>query len=127
METVTFITKKRINELLKELEVGFVKQQKDTYHDVVYTNWEGKRYKGLRGGSIGPMTMTDMHRKHNCDVETKVKQKLNYYADSMYIENDQLNFDFRISEKQIRTLSFKWHLFGKYAHNQYDEGYQNYY
>ena len=66
------MTKTEINKALKEIGFGFVKMRVNSYQDKTHPS----KMKGLRGGSIGPMTMTDAHHTHNINVIDKVKNTL---------------------------------------------------
>ena len=115
---------KEINSRLKDLGLGFVKMNEGSFSNgKVYTNWEGKRSKGIRGGSIGPMTMTNAHMNHNAEVEAKLKEAFfGFYSyDGV---SSKLTFDLG---KKTRTYNFAWNLFPSNTNAMdLDPGYQSY-
>lgn len=50
--------KSDINTVLKNQGIGYVKIHDGSMTGKCYTDWNGKRVKGIRGGSVGPMTAT---------------------------------------------------------------------
>lgn len=118
----SFISKSDINKALKDLGFGFVKMEKDSYHEVTHRS----KQQGLRGGSIGPMTATTAYRGHNDDALRRVKDALVYKLGGKPIESyADLTVAFP-SKKGELVYKFIWQLFPTYAHNHYDAGYQNY-
>jgi hypothetical protein len=63
-----------MKQLLKSLGFSNVKQSVsgDSYKTPTYRNQSGKMVFGLRGGSVGPLTVTNAHLERNRDVQTKL-------------------------------------------------------
>ena len=69
------------------------------------------------------MTSTSAHSEHNKEVEKKVEKELLKIPQILDFSNNEFRID--VGNK-IVTYAFHWELFPAYAHNQYDEGYKNY-
>ena len=84
------MTKAQINKELKELGLGFVKMlDKGNCFDkeVCYTNFEGKRVKGFKASSKGPMTVINAHIDK---VDTKIFEIENSLRELGMVRQDNL-------------------------------------
>ena len=118
---------KEINAKLKELGLGYVKISKGEggRDEVVYKNYESKRYKGLKGGSIGPMTMSTAYLNHNNKVTNILKDTFSYDC-GMEDDGSTLTLTFDLDTK-LRSFLFTWQLFPSYhPSTDLDDGYQTY-
>jgi len=100
----------------------------DSFHDKTYKNWEGKSFKGIKGGSRGPMTCTSAHLNHNREVVDKVEEAFKYQElTGYYRSGDNLNISIQINEKQKRVLEFTWDTFPSNAPSRdLDDSYETY-
>ena len=113
--------KQELNLILKKCGLGFVKGTLNSFETKVLTNFDGKRNKGIKGGSIGPMTMTNAHTNHNLNIERKVIDSIGTQYLKEHSPNNYLSFD--INGLKITLI---WKLFPTYAHNHYDASYMTY-
>ena len=81
--------------------------------------------KGLRGGSIGPMTMTDAYMKHNNDAIDETRNKLESIGGTVEQGSYDLSVSFPNGKGKI-MYNFYLTLYPTYAGNEYDRGYQTY-
>ena len=127
------ISKAEILEALKDRSIfgwqdgfGFVKMNDGHFSEKTYKNWEGKSFKGFKGGSIGPMTLTTAHKDHNRNIEELVRKALVPLASDYGINGDTHFFKFDDGKKGLE-LRFRWHLFPTYTNRMdLDPGYQQY-
>jgi len=117
----SFISKADINKTLKSIGFGFVKMQKDSYHDVTHRS----KQQGKRGGSIGPMTATSAYARHNSEVVDEVRMALYKLGGRQENTYSTLSMSFP-SKKGELVYNFNWQTFLTYAHNDYDPGYKTY-
>lgn len=124
------ITKQDITKTLKEAGVVNVSMSRGNYVDTpqAIKTPDNKFIKGVRAGSIGPMTMTNQHQQHNQSKITEVYTKLH---DLPYEEIERhttgLKAVFKISEKMVRVITFDLKLFPSNAPSvNLDSGYQTY-
>ena len=115
------MTKREINNALKEIGFGFIKMRVNMYQDKTHP----RKMKGLRGGSIGPMTMTDAYMKHNNDAIDETRNKLESIGGTVEQGSYDLSVSFPTSKGKI-TYNFYLTLYPTYAGNEYDRGYQTY-
>jgi len=114
-------SKKDLNIALKAIGLQAPKSRLNMYKEVSHRAW-----KGIRGGSIGPMTSTNAHMEHNRKVEQKVIDILRSIPGVEYPSNqDAMNFSLN-DGKKVHKYYFSWHTFRTYAHNEYDPSYQTY-
>lgn len=113
--------KSQFNTALKELGLGFVKMELNSFQSKTFKNFDGKMVKGLQGASIGPMTSTSAYINQNSQVENQVVEKIG----RQYVKNwnPGLFIEFEIENKSIRL---SWNLYRTYAHNDYDASYKTY-
>ena len=127
------ISKAEINAILKNLGLGYVKasQGEFDYRDVVLE----PRMKGLRGGSIGPLTVTDAYMNVNERTQDKVRDAFKVipgvsmrhvagWPESHRIHG--LEIEIPISEKVVRVLKFNWERVNTYVGRRYDPEYRTY-
>ena len=115
------MTKSEINKALREIGVDFVKMRIDYYHEKTHP----LKKKGLRAGSIGPLTVTQAHMEHNRNTIDKVKDTLYRLGGSVERTLSDLTVSFP-SKKGKLIYDFNLEMFPTYAHNEYDPGYQTY-
>jgi hypothetical protein len=97
------------------------------------------RTKGLSGGSIGPMTVTDAHLTFCNDTARrvlKVFQNLPADIDWSYVPKpayhgngklEDLTFTITTGKNTVRVIKFCWELHQTYSYSQgYDNAYQTY-
>jgi len=124
----------KIKEALAKLGMTFVTINVGGYKTRVVD-----RSKALRGGSIGPMTMTDAHFGHCREVQDKVANVMRSMLDGQvefdmqamdaYMGGGLLNFDFTIKtgKKTAKLIRFTWRLYqSNHASMEYDRGYKTY-
>lgn len=97
-------TKQMIAEELKKVVVT-VKVRKGYDDEVAYKPY-GSIIKGVRGGSVGPMTSTNVHEKHNNDSATTIDVVFGSMSFKKVKERNQLVFCIATSEKKCRVLTF---------------------
>jgi len=115
--------KAEINKVLKELGYGFVKVStgNDFDNGKCFTGWDGKRVKGIPGGSHGPMTATNAYQERNKAVIDKVTSSLRCAG---MVERDGVLESQDGKIKLTLTVS----EFPKYTKSAgYDDGYMNCY
>ena len=115
------MTKREINKTLKEIGFGFIKMRVNSYQDKTHPD----RFKGLRGGSIGPMTVTNAHHTHNTNVIDKVKSTLKNIGGTVEKGSYDLSVSFPTNKGRL-VYNFYLTLYPTYAGNEYDSGYQTY-
>ena len=115
------MTKTEINKALKEIGFGFVKMRKDMYTDKTHPS----KLKGLRGGSVGPMTSTNAHMNHNQNAINETKTALINIGGSVEKSYCDLSISFP-SKKGKLIYHFNLNLFKTYAGFDYDPSYQTY-
>jgi len=115
------MTKREINNALKEIGFGFIKMRVNMYQDKTHPS----KMKGLRGGSIGPMTMTDAYMKHNNDAIDETRNKLESIGGTVEQGSYDLSVSFPNGKGKI-MYNFYLTLYPTYAGNEYDRGYQTY-
>jgi hypothetical protein len=115
------MTKREINNALKEIGFGFIKMRVNMYQDKTHP----RKMKGLRGGSIGPMTMTDAYMKHNNDAIDETRNKLESIGGVVEQGSYDLSVSFPNGKGKI-MYNFYLTLYPTYAGNEYDRGYQTY-
>lgn len=115
------MTKTEINKALKGIGFGFVKMRKDMYHEKTHPS----KMKGLRAGSIGPMTMTDAYMKHNNDAIDETKKALTSIGGTVEQSSYDLTVSFQTKKGKL-IYNFYLTLYPTYAGNEYDRGYQTY-
>ena len=115
--------KAQANAILKDLEVGYVKHSTGDFSGKGVIA-EG-RYKGLRGGSIGPLTVTDAHHDHSAKVQKRVfdafaamegatvEWRTCYAGATHKLSNIEVTI--RLDEKKVRVLNFYWRAFKTYT------------
>ena len=124
--------KDAIKKIVTDLDLSFV-----TAELTHYTTKTLLRKKAIRGGSIGPMTVTDAHVAHMRAAQNKIQTAFrNSYTLLVTSHSitpaavdsrvEDLSFTFRISDKIQRTVYFTWDLYPTYAHNEYDRSYKTY-
>ena len=121
MEAVSYTTKQDLNNALKAIGLEAPKSRINSFKSKSH-----RGYKGIRGGSIGPMTSTNAHSKHNFDVELKVTDVLRTIPGVEY-STDHTGIQFSLNDgKKVHKYKFSWQLFQTYAHNEYDPSYRTY-
>jgi hypothetical protein len=126
--------KKEIAELLKKLGLGNVKMHGVGYNSFgedtkVYKSPIGKMVKAIKGGSIGPMTVTDAHMDLNEKVVNELTSVFLDLGICERIKSDKwsLEASFQISASKKMTLYFHWDLFPTYTREKnLDPGYKTY-
>jgi hypothetical protein len=115
--------KSDINKVLKENGYGFVKLSAGGFSgDKCFTGFDGKRVKGIRGGSFGPMTVTNAYQERNQSIIREVESDLRYIG--MRKNEDGL----LVSEDGKIKMTLVVENFPQYARSAgYDDGYQNCY
>lgn len=120
-----------INKVLKEAGLGFVTMSTGSYSR---PKTHSSKSKGIRGGSVGPMTATSAWRGHN----EKAEREFYYKLLKAFEKNDDVKFSvpdgngFKMyvenPVKGIQTVySFGWQTFpSNVASMGYDSGYQTY-
>lgn len=125
------VSKKEIADKLKELGLANIKLEKGGFdNNVSYKDSNGKMVKGIRGGSIGPMTMTSAHAKRDRETELNVVRTLKELGYELFEETPGISFKiiFQISEKQNREIFFCWDYYPTNHHSMdLDSGYQTNY
>jgi hypothetical protein len=124
------VTKKDITSKLKAAGVVNVSMSRGNYIDppqAIKTN-DNKFIKGIKAGSIGPITMTDAYKTHNSNTIDKLVDSLKELPHrSLTITSESVEVVFQISEKQIRTITFDLKLFPTNAPSvDLDPGYKTY-
>ena len=119
--------KSQINATLKSL--GYESVKMTTHHGTskVYRDWNNKICKGIRGGSIGPMTVTNAAQVTNAKVLDKLREALG----DIGLERDHsdptgMRMYYFKGRKRI-ILEFNVVTFPAYYRSSYSNEYQNYY
>lgn len=123
------VSKKEIAQVLKEAGLRNVSVNTNDHMPKSYKTLDNKFVKGIRGGSIGPMTMTDAHLKHNSDAVEKLVEKLRVLRPDVveHTANGGVNITIQVSEKQNRVLHFSWSQYPSNAASMdLDPDYQTY-
>lgn len=102
------------------------------------------RKRALRGGSVGPLTVTNAHMTRSADNQKAMIEKLRagfrdqlpdvpvaYYAKECYLgggAHGMNNVTFRIplNSKTTRTIKFTWQLFNTNISRDLDPSYMTY-
>ena len=114
--------KTEINKVLKEAGYGNIKVQDGSWSDgKCYTNYEGKRVKGIKGGSVGPTTVTSAYQEKNDEIINSVTKNL--IEAGMKEEGNNL-----VSENGKIKLSLMVTYFPTYTRSAgYDDAYETAY
>lgn len=117
------MTKTDINKALKELGYGFVKVSTGGWDEPkCYTGFDGKRVKGISGGSVGPLTSSNTYEEKNQRVISEVTDTLRDLG--MREQEDGVLVSPNGKIKVSLTVSY----FPAYTRSAgYDESYQNAY
>jgi hypothetical protein len=123
-------TKQEITKALKKAGVVNVSMSTRNWVDPpkpIKTH-DNKFIKGVKAGSIGPITMTDAYRQHNQQTIDKVYQALNSLNPStIAFTSSRLTATFKINQKLTRTVSFNLLLFPTNSPKvDLDPGYKTY-
>ena len=115
--------KSDVNAVLKDHGIEFVKIQTGDWAkpEKCYTGFNGKRVKGIRGGSYGPMTVTTAYQEANDRIISSVTSSLKKIG---MVEKDG---HLESTDRKIK-LSLGVEFFPKYTRSAgYDESYKNCY
>jgi len=131
--TTQYLTKSILTNALKPLRFGFVKMCDSSRSKSGFTTYHthSSKKKGIIGGSIGPMTVTNAHLDRNRCVTNDLIATLKRLACQFEIleisesSNDGVNLTFKTGPKKTVTVSFSWHLFPAYSGRDFSS-YQNY-
>ena len=118
---------KELNQILKDIGLGFVKMSKGCYShgNVTYKSYDGKTVKGIAAGSYGPMTVTNAHLEHDQQTKDKIHEAL--YPHAFRYDRSKCEYVFRLGNK-VRTIRFTLHDFPTYSHHaDLDPGYMSKY
>lgn len=120
--------KTEITKILKDSGLENIKLYVDSHTNKPYKNFAGKMVKGIRGGSIGPMTVTNEHLNHNREVENQVKDALKELEyETCEDHSNGFKITIQINAKQNSEISFNWGLYPAYHPTRnLDSSYQNY-
>jgi len=115
--------KAEINKALKDLGYGFVKVSTGGFDEPkCFTGFDGKRVKGIAGGSVGPMTATNAYEEKNREVISTATDTLKRLG--MTEDEDGV----LVSQNGKIKVSFIVSYFPKYTRSAgYDDSYQNAY
>ena len=115
--------KSDVNAVLKDHGISFVKVQTGDWAkpEKCYTGWDGKKVKGIKGGSIGPMTVTSAYQEKNQEVINSVTSSLKNIG---MVEKDGL-----LQSKDGKlSLSLDLVDYPAFTYSAgYDDSYRNYY
>jgi hypothetical protein len=127
--------KAQANAILKNLGLGYIKASTGDFgsRDVVLE----PREKGLRGGSMGPLTVTDAHFDHSAKVQRAVYDAFSAIPEALvtwetcYAGHTHKLSNVRVvialDEKKARVLNFYWRAYKTYTRAaRLDEGYVTY-
>ena len=133
------LTKKQINDFLKDLGLTTVKMSKHEFdHSTVACMQTGQRERGIPGGSVGPMTCTSAYKEFNGEVSGKVRRGFGDYlyreglSDKVdaYVRDRRSLYDFYVIPLVgggFRILQFKFEQFPTYSPMaDLDPGYKTY-
>lgn len=115
--------KSDINKVLKENGYGFVKIQTGEWAkpEKCYTGWDGKKVKGIRGGSYGPLTVTSAYQEKNESIIKSVTSSLKSLG---MVEKDS---HLESQDGKIK-VALNVEVFPQYTRSAgYDVGYQSCY
>jgi hypothetical protein len=115
--------KSDVNKVLKEAGYGFIKVQTGDWAkpEKCLTGFDGKRVKGIKGGSVGPTTVTSAYQERNQQVISEVTSSL---KDIGMVEKD----DCLVSPDGKISLSLGLVDYPQYTRSAgYDDAYRNYY
>jgi hypothetical protein len=119
-------TKSQINAALKTIGYGFVRVSSKG-ESRVYRDHDNRMVKGIRGGSIGPMTCTNAHLDHNKEVIQKVFNVLTDIGVMFdHTDSSGMTMYYMRGKKRV-TLRISAQLFPMYKDNIYSPEYKNYY
>jgi hypothetical protein len=124
------VTKEDITSKLKAAGVVNVSMSRGNYFDppMPIKTHDNKFIKGIKAGSIGPITVTDAYKTHNSNTIDKLVAVLKELPhDSLTIKSDSVEVVFVIGVNQIRTITFDLKLFPTNAPSvDLDSGYKTY-
>lgn len=118
-----------INEILKRQGLGFVKISDGGSWDngKKYVSHGGISSKGFKGGSIGPMTMTNAHMDHNRKKQSELVTALTPLVNEIATNDNGFCIVFELKPGNFRHISFDWRLFPTYSWKaNLDNGYKSY-
>lgn len=125
------LSKSDINKVLKDAGVGFVKMSTGSYSR---PKTHSSKLKGVKGGQIGPMTVTSVWREKNIETERELYNTLSgaffKYDEVKFNPPSGDGFDMFIENpskgKQL-VYRFRWSTFPTYAPSRdLDPSYQSY-
>ena len=112
------MTKTTFNRILKELGYTFVKVSRGTFATPkCYTDYYGKKTKGIRGGSYGPMTITNQWRNVNEKVTNAVKVEMNKLGIISIDGSDFFQYIVQFGRKEFK-VTFSWEAYPTYDRSQ---------
>lgn len=117
------VTRTQVNTALKSIGIGFIKATVDSY-----TSKKISSNKGIRGGSIGPMTASMAYHDHNKEAADSIVSVLTKEAGLSLVSQTHSTIeliDKSVDKKPLR-VTFNLHLYPTHAHNRYDGAYQTY-
>lgn len=110
-----------INSALKEIGYDYIRYSLGGNQSRCYTSWNGKRVRGIRAGSIGPVTVTDSYKERNRSV---MNQAISVLKSIGMVEDG----DYMSSPDGKIRLSLSLELFPAYSSRVgLDPSYRNYY
>ena len=120
-------TKTQINAALKSVGYQSIKMRTGTDGTKVYRDYNNKIVKGVRGGSIGPMTVTDAAITHNKETLERVCNALRDIGVSYdYTDNSGIAMHYIKGKKRV-NIRLSASLFPAYYRSIYSPEYKNYY
>ena len=132
---MTATLKAQATAILKDLGLGYVKAKTGGYgsRDAVLE----PRNKGLRGGSMGPMTCTDAHHDHSAKVQRAVYDAFSAMPEALVTwetcyagathKLSNVRVVIALDEKKVRVMNFYWRAVNTYtASANMDHGYCTY-
>ena len=125
------ITKSKINAILKDLGLGYIRINNGSMNGICFT----PKVKGILTSSIGPMTLSSAHTERNMKISQDVKSRLRnelYPMEGYLGIQEKSGGDFQLSvqltPKKVEVYEFIFMLFPTYTPNMnYDPSYRNYY
>jgi hypothetical protein len=121
--------------ILKDLGLGFIKASTGDFgsRDVVLE----PRQKGLRGGSMGPLTVTDAHHDRSAKVQREVYDAFSNLPEALVTwetcyagathKLSNVRVVIALDAKKVRVLNFYWRAFKTYTRAaNLDSGYCTY-
>lgn len=132
---MTATLKAQANAILKNLGLGYIKASTGDFgsRDVVLE----PRQKGLRGGSMGPLTCTDAHHDHSAKVQRAVYDAFSAMPEALVTwetcyagathKLSNVRVVIALDEKKARVINFYWRPERTYTRAaRLDEGYCTY-